>query len=154
MFLIICFTIHLINAFDLPAEIRIGNFRCLCFHPNIFEYLGAIFDTHDTLSRQAFEYAVAKINTQSNIFPKSKLVVNQIDTVDALNSFAAYKMGKYLRSSVSIHIYLFFSLCTITNGYFRVIHRSIDTCIRIYNFIDSTISCSFIFIITRSPDEE
>lgn len=103
MFLIICFIIHLINAFDLPAEIRIGNFLCLLFHPIIVEYLGAIFDTHDTLSRQAFEYAVAKINTQSNIFPKSKLVVNQIDTVDALNSFAAYKLGKYLRSSIIIY---------------------------------------------------
>lgn len=95
MFLIICFTIHLIHAFDLPAEIRIGIVHCLCFHSRILQCLGAIFDTHDTLSRQAFEYAVAKINTQSNIFSKSKLVINHIDTVDALNSFAAYKMGNY-----------------------------------------------------------
>jgi hypothetical protein len=55
--------------------------------------IGAIFDTGDTLSRQAFEYAVAKINTQSQIFTQSKLVVVQIDTVDGYDSFSAYKMG-------------------------------------------------------------
>ncbi len=57
-------------------------------------FLGAIFDTYDTLSRQAFEYAVVKINTQSQIFNKSKIVVNHIDMVDAINSFSAYNMGK------------------------------------------------------------
>ncbi len=56
-------------------------------------FLGAIFDTGDTLSRQAFEYAVAKINTQSNIFKQSQIVVIQIDTVDAHDSFSAYKLG-------------------------------------------------------------
>jgi len=45
------------------------------------------------LSRQAFEYAVAKINSQSQIFQRSKLVVTQIDLVDAHDSFSAYKLG-------------------------------------------------------------
>ena len=56
-------------------------------------FLGAIFDTGDTLSRQAFEYAVAKINAQSQIFKQSKIVVTQIDLVDAHDSFFAYKLG-------------------------------------------------------------
>ena len=55
--------------------------------------LGAIFDTQDPLSRQAFEYAVAKINVHSKIFKNSKLVVSRIDEVDALDSYSAYKMG-------------------------------------------------------------
>ena len=93
MFLIIFMASDFINAFNLPAEIRIGS-SLSQFVPFllIHGFLGAIFDTYDSLSRQAFEYAVAKINTQSKIFPNSKLVVNQVDTVDALNSFAAYKM--------------------------------------------------------------
>ncbi len=57
-------------------------------------FVGAIFDTYDILSRQAFEYAVAKINTQSQIFKNSKIVVNHIDRVGAYDSFSAYKMGK------------------------------------------------------------
>jgi hypothetical protein len=59
-------------------------------------FIGAIFDTGDTLSRQAFEYAVAKINAQSQLFTRSKIVVTQIDLVDAHDSFSAYKMGKIL----------------------------------------------------------
>lgn len=54
---------------------------------------GAIFDKGDILSRQAFEYAVAKINAQSQIFIRSKLIVTQIDLVDAHDSFLAYKLG-------------------------------------------------------------
>ncbi len=57
-------------------------------------FLGAIFDTYDTLSQQAFEYAVAKINAQSKIFKNSRIVVNHIDIVDAYDSFSAYKKGK------------------------------------------------------------
>jgi hypothetical protein len=53
-----------------------------------------MFDTNDKLSRLAFEYAVAKINAQSQILKKSKIVINHIDLVDAYNSFSAYKMGK------------------------------------------------------------
>jgi len=53
-----------------------------------------MFDTNDKLSRLAFEYAVAKINAQSQILKKSKIVINHIDMVDAYNSFSAYKMGK------------------------------------------------------------
>ena len=66
--------------------------------------IGAIFDTRDTLSRQAFEYAIAKINVQSQIFTRSKLVVSQIDVVDGHDSFSAYKMGKtfFVHSSKSI----------------------------------------------------
>ncbi|UJR36108.1 hypothetical protein I4U23_028843 [Adineta vaga] len=64
------------NGFELPTEIRIG----------------AIFGLGDTLSRQAFEYAVAKINTQSQIFAHSRLVVVNIDMVDIHDSFSAYKM--------------------------------------------------------------
>ncbi|CAF2721364.1 unnamed protein product [Rotaria sp. Silwood2] len=75
IFIIIFIFIDSINNFDLPAEIRI-----------------AIFDTHDILSRHAFEYAVAKINTQTRIFKNSKIVVNHIDMVDAHDSFSAYKM--------------------------------------------------------------
>lgn len=60
----------------------------------ILSFLGAIFDDGDTLARQAFEYAVAKINAQSQIFTRSKLVVTHIDTVEAHNSFSAYRMGK------------------------------------------------------------
>ncbi|CAF4796115.1 unnamed protein product, partial [Rotaria socialis] len=52
----------------------------------------AIFDTGDTLSRQAFEYAVAKINVQSQIFTQSRIVITNIDLVDAYDSFSAYKM--------------------------------------------------------------
>ncbi len=59
-------------------------------------FLGAIFDTGDALSRQAFEYAVAKINAQSHIFTQSKLVVTHIDLVDSHDSFSAYKLGKIL----------------------------------------------------------
>ena len=58
-----------------------------------FCFLGAIFGLGDTLSRQAFEYAVAKINTQSQIFAHSRLVVVNIDMVDIHDSFSAYKMG-------------------------------------------------------------
>ena len=70
--------------------------------------LGAIFDTNDRLSRQAFEYAVAKINAKSQIFKKSKIVINQIDTVDAHNSFLAYKLGKAIpeqkkRDQIAFH---------------------------------------------------
>jgi len=65
--------------------------------------IGAIFDTGDTLSRQAFEYAVAKINTQSQIFTQSKLVVVQIDTVDGYDIFSAYKMG--IISSLNLTIF-------------------------------------------------
>ncbi len=46
-----------------------------------------MFDTNDKLSRLAFEYAVAKINAQSQILKKSKIVINHIDMVDAYNSF-------------------------------------------------------------------
>lgn len=56
-------------------------------------FTGAIFDKGDTLSRQAFEYAVAKINAQSQIFTRSKIIVTQIDLVDAHDSFFAYKLG-------------------------------------------------------------
>lgn len=56
-------------------------------------FIGAIFDTDDKLSRQAFEYAVAKINAQSQIFARSTIVVTSIDSVDAHDSFSAYKMG-------------------------------------------------------------
>ena len=56
--------------------------------------LGAIFDTFDTLSRQAFEYTVAKINIQSKILNNSKIIVSRINMVDAYDSFSAYKMGK------------------------------------------------------------
>ena len=97
IFAIVFIVIEQINAFDLPAEIRIGTCDIIASVKVLiilFFFLGAIFDTYDILSRQAFEYAVAKINTQSKIFRNSKIVVNQIDTVDALNSFAAYKMGK------------------------------------------------------------
>jgi hypothetical protein len=59
---------------------------------------GAIFDTGDTLSRQAFEYAIAKINMQSQILARSKIVVHRIDMVDAYDSFSAFKMGKNTRS--------------------------------------------------------
>ncbi|CAF1076629.1 unnamed protein product [Rotaria sordida] len=65
-----------IKNFDLPSEIRIG----------------AIFDTHDRLSRQAFEYAVEKINIQTRIFKKSRIIINRIDMVDAHDSYSAYTM--------------------------------------------------------------
>ncbi|CAF0911622.1 unnamed protein product [Adineta ricciae] len=77
LLIFILFFIHSSHTFDLPPEIHIG----------------AIFDTNDRLSRQAFEYAVAKINAKSQIFKKSKIVVNQIDTVDSHNSFLAYKLA-------------------------------------------------------------
>ncbi|CAF1410580.1 unnamed protein product [Adineta steineri] len=73
---IIIFDFCLINSFELPPDIRIG----------------AIFGKGDTLSRQAFEYAVAKINTQSQIFQRSRIVVANIDMVDPYDSFSAYKM--------------------------------------------------------------
>ncbi|CAF3385471.1 unnamed protein product [Rotaria sp. Silwood1] len=76
VFIIIIFYVWSIKSFNLPTEIHIG----------------AIFDTGDTLSRQAFEYAVAKINAQSQIFTRSTLVVTNIDLVDAHDSFSAYKM--------------------------------------------------------------
>ncbi|CAF3689070.1 unnamed protein product [Rotaria sp. Silwood1] len=65
-----------IEAFNNKEEIRIG----------------AIFDTYDTLSRQAFEYAVAKINAQTHIFKNSKIIINHINMVDAYDSYSAYKM--------------------------------------------------------------
>jgi hypothetical protein len=85
-----------ILTFDLPAEIHIGRTSPSGFVSSILSLSlpGAIFDQADTLSRQAFEYAVAKINTQSQIFSTSKIVVNHIDMVDAHDSFSAYKMGK------------------------------------------------------------
>ncbi|CAF0743543.1 unnamed protein product [Rotaria sordida] len=76
IFIIIIFYVWSIKSFNLPTEIHIG----------------AIFDTGDILSRQAFEYAVAKINAQSQIFARSTIVVNHIDLVDAHDSFSAYKM--------------------------------------------------------------
>ncbi|CAF1177003.1 unnamed protein product [Adineta steineri] len=76
IFVIVFYFINSCKCFDLPPQIQIG----------------AIFDTHDTLSRQAFEYAVAKINLQSQILKRSKIVVNRIDMVDAYHSFSAYKM--------------------------------------------------------------
>ncbi|CAF1077261.1 unnamed protein product [Adineta steineri] len=76
IFIIIFFDFCLINSFELPPDIRIG----------------AIFGKGDTLSRQAFEYAVAKINTQSQIFQRSRIVVANIDMVDPHDSFSAYKM--------------------------------------------------------------
>ncbi|CAF1332816.1 unnamed protein product [Adineta steineri] len=76
IFIIVFYFINSYKCFDLPPQIQIG----------------AIFDTHDTLSRQAFEYAVAKINLQSQILKQSKIVVNRIDMVDAYHSFSAYKM--------------------------------------------------------------
>ncbi|UJR09982.1 hypothetical protein I4U23_014206 [Adineta vaga] len=77
LLIIIFYFIDSYKTFDLPTEIHIG----------------AIFDTNDKLSRQAFEYAVAKINAQSQILKRSKIVVNQIDIVDGHNSFLAYKMA-------------------------------------------------------------
>ncbi|CAF2995238.1 unnamed protein product [Rotaria socialis] len=55
-------------------------------------FLGAIFDNQDILSRQAFEYSVAKINNQSQILKNSKIVVTHIDVVEAHDSFSAYKL--------------------------------------------------------------
>ena len=83
------------TGFELPAEIHIGRsiLSTPFSAPRVF-IPGAIFDTADSLSRQAFEYAIAKINTQSQIFTRSKIVVHHIDTVGPYDSFSAYKMGK------------------------------------------------------------
>ncbi len=89
--------------------------RVCIFHrrKKILSFPGAIFDTGDTLSRQAFEYAVAKINVQSQIFTRSKIVVTQIDLVDKHDSFSAYKMGKthFFRILHSFFSFCFNSVC-------------------------------------------
>jgi len=73
--------------------------------------LGAIFDTQDPLSRQAFEYAVAKINVHSKIFKNSKLVVSRIDEVDALDSYSAYKMGIKFKIKQRQNLVFFLLVC-------------------------------------------
>ncbi|CAF3746266.1 unnamed protein product [Rotaria sp. Silwood1] len=83
--IIIFIFINSINNFELPKEIRIG----------------AIFDTYDTLSRQAFEYAVAKINAQTHIFKNSKIIINHINMVDAYDSYSAYRMGNKIENKIS-----------------------------------------------------
>ena len=96
-------------------------------------FLGAIFDTGDTLSRQAFEYAVAKINAQSQIFKQSKIVVTQIDLVDAHDSFFAYKLGNSslffsLLRSPNLLFSSIFSLCPIKKRHCCAIYWPIDSC--------------------------
>ena len=54
----------------------------------------------DKISLQAFKYAIAKINNQSKILPQSQIIVNRIDTVDAYDSFSAYKLGQCPFSSL------------------------------------------------------
>jgi hypothetical protein len=63
------------------------------------------------LSRQAFQYAVAKINAQSQIFSQSKLVVTKIDLVEAHDSFSAYKMGKIPPRKINKFIFFINLVC-------------------------------------------
>jgi hypothetical protein len=105
--IIILFYVDSIKSFDLPPEIRIGQYFWINLS-YLFKtsFLGAIFDTGDVLSRQAFEYAVAKINAQSQLFTRSKIVVTKIDIVNAHDSFSAYKMGNNLSWKIKIHSFL------------------------------------------------
>ena len=99
-----CASLSFFTSDPLPVSIYRPRFELVIIdqhapphcHSIVFIWLGAIFDNGDGLSRRAFEYAVAKINAQSQILPRSKIVVNKIDLVDAHDSFSAYKMGKVL----------------------------------------------------------
>lgn len=98
MLILVSLGIKSSQNFELPKEIRIGKQKqnCMFYSSGRMSSLlfsGAIFDENDRLSRQAFEYAVAKINSQTMMFGSSKLVVQHIDVVDAYDSYSAYKKG-------------------------------------------------------------
>lgn len=163
LFFLLSFNFDLIKTFDLPAEIRIG--ESIDQHSNeqndnSIWFLGAIFDTGDHLSRRAFEYAVARINAQSKIFPKSKIIVNKIDLVNAHDSFSAYKLGKlkksskkFLVSNLFVVVVVSISLCSTGTRCCSDFYGSFDTSIRICQFIDTTIAHSLVSFVTGSSNE-
>ena len=159
LLILLLFYSNSIAAFNLPSEIRIGEWSQCNANRESDErrssHLGAIFDTGDQLSRRAFEYAVARINAQSKIFPNSKIVVNQIDLVSAHDSFSAYKLGKAVTfpSDSRLIVLLSISLCAIGKGCGGDFHRPFDTRFGIRQFIDATIAHPDVSLVARSANQ-
>ena len=143
------------TGFELPAEIHIGRStraRSPPFTARV-PVPGAIFDTADSLSRQAFEYAIAKVNTQAQIFARSKIVVHHIDTVGPYDSYSAYKMGKCRSMPSSGRTNSFSSLCAARARHRRSLHRSINAVARVHKFVNTTVTHSSVSLVARPADQ-